>query len=113
MKKVEFSEPPSFQITAKLLIDLCLPRACGRPVTLTETLAAAAITPFDKTRCEIVAPAITANQLVGFLHTTDLLPERWCRVGLARFSFLAERPLTGQACCVHLILGGRRGASAR
>jgi hypothetical protein len=31
---------------------------------LTKTLAASAIPPLDETRCQVAAPAVTANQLV-------------------------------------------------
>src|ERR1700722_17092110 len=45
-----FEPSPSSHVAAKLLLDLRLPRPCGRSITFTETLAASAIPPLDKTR---------------------------------------------------------------
>jgi hypothetical protein len=55
---------PSSHVVAKLFLDFRLPCPCRRPIPFTETLAASAIPPFDKTRSQVVASAIAATQLV-------------------------------------------------
>src|ERR1019366_9515547 len=68
------------QVVAKLLLEVRLPLPCRRAIAFTETLAASAIPPLDKTRSQVIAPAIAANQLVRFRLTAHLLPERPCRL---------------------------------
>src|ERR1019366_790523 len=109
-----FEPGPLYHVVAKLLFDLRLTRPCRRPIAFTETLAASAIPPLDETRSQVIAPAIAADQLVGFRLTTHLLPERPCRLGLSRGSLSPDRLLTGRPRRVHLILLSRGwGASDR
>ena len=45
-----FEPGPSSHVAVKLFLDLRLPRPCRRPIAFTETLAASANPPLDKTR---------------------------------------------------------------
>src|ERR1700730_5194500 len=106
------SPAPHLKAWAKLLLDLRLARLCRRPITFAETLAASAIAPLEETRSQVVAPAIAANQPVRFRLIADRFPERSCRLGFSRCSFLAERLLTGRLRRVHQILFGRRSGTS-
>src|ERR1700730_850975 len=92
---------------------LFFPRS-RRPITFAETLAASAIAPLEETRSQVVAPTIAANQPVRFRLIANRFPQRSCRLGFFRCSFLPERLLTGRRRRVHQILFGRRsGTSGR
>ena len=51
-------------VVANLLLNLCWPRLCRRPIAFAKTLAASAIAPLDETRRQVIAPAIAANQFL-------------------------------------------------
>src|SRR5208282_3139858 len=57
-----FEPGPSAHIVVELFLGLCLLRSCRRTVALTEALPASGISPLDKTRSQIIAPAVAANQ---------------------------------------------------
>ena len=63
-KTSPFEPGPSAHVVVELLLGLCLLRSCRRTVALTEALAASAISPLDKTRSQIIAPAVAAHQFL-------------------------------------------------
>src|SRR6266852_6775394 len=100
-----FEPGPSSHVVVKLFLELRLSRPCRRSIAFTKTVAASAITPLDKTRGQVIAPAIAANQFVRFRLTAHLLLERPLRLGLFRDS-LPGRLHSGRPRRVYLILLG-------
>jgi hypothetical protein len=91
-KRPEPFEPrPSSHIVTRLLLNLRLPCRCRRPIAFTETLAAAASPPLDKTRSQIVALAIAANQFLRLRLAAHLLSERPCALSPFSSRFLRSR----------------------
>src|SRR5258708_6646910 len=73
---------------ANLLLNLCPPRLCCRPITFTKTLATSAISPLDKARGQIVASTVAAHEFLCFRLTPGLLHRRSCGLGVCWFNLL-------------------------